>query len=68
MTADEAAAYLKFDNVNQLYSFLDKHPDFPRGRRGSRVILIDRTIADAYLRGDLKMTKRPKLQAVSHGV
>ena len=64
MLADEAAAYMKFDNVNQLYRFLDMHSDFPRGRRG-RVILIDRTMADAWLRGDLKL--RHKLRAVGHG-
>lgn len=58
MTAEECAAYMCFKNLAVFYRWLATHDDFPRCRRGSRVLLFDRSVVDAYVRGDLRLKSR----------
>lgn len=55
LTAQEASDYLRFPSVRAFYRWLETN-DLPKGRRG-RVLLFERRVLDAYVRGEL-WTKR----------
>lgn len=55
LTTEEAARYLRFPSVRAFYAWLDRN-NIPKSRRG-RVLLFERRILDAYIRGEL-WTKR----------
>lgn len=56
LTSDECAAYLKFRNLNAFYVWLYSGDgrELPRLRRGTRTLLFDRRVVDAFLRGELR--------------
>lgn len=56
LKADECARYLRFDSIKQFYDWLETGDgrQLPTLRRGTRTLLFDRRVVDAFLRGELR--------------
>jgi hypothetical protein len=60
LRADECARYLRFDTTKQFYDWLETGDGraLPKLRRGTRTLLFDRRVVDAFVRGELSANQR----------
>lgn len=55
LKADEAAAYLRYDSVDELYKAIARGAGIPFVRRGSRTMLFHRDQLDRWLAGESRL-------------
>lgn len=68
LTAAECAEYLRFKNLPTFYEWLQTGAgrSLPKLRRGTRMLLFDRRVVDAFLRGELSPKQSVTRRVIRH--